>query len=137
MIKVNYNETTGKVIGFDKAMTPYIEITEEQRRQPLPDKYSYYAVENGEFVIKRRTPSEAETKADSIASIKKSDVDITTNISEDGMRVSKGGEVVLTANNGGVEARNLHATTYLIIGENSRFEDYDNGSRTGCFWIRG
>lgn len=69
MIKVNYNETTGKVIGFDRAMTPYIEITEEQRRQPLPDKYSYYAVENGEFVIKRRTPSEAETKADSIASI--------------------------------------------------------------------
>ena len=69
MIKVNYNETTGKVIGFDKAMTPYIEITEEQRRQPLPDKYSYYAVENGEFMIKRRTPSEAETKADSIASI--------------------------------------------------------------------
>lgn len=69
MIKVNYDETTGKVIGFDKAMTPYIEITEEQRRQPLPDKYSYYAVENGEFVIKRRTPSEAEIKADSIASI--------------------------------------------------------------------
>ena len=69
--------------------------------------------------------------------IKKSDVDITTNISEDGMKVSKGSEVVLTANNGGVEARNLHATTYLIIGENSRFEDYDNGSRTGCFWIGG
>ena len=69
MIKVHYNETTGKVIGFDKAMTPYIEITEEQRRQPLPDKYSYYAVENGEFVIKRRTPSEAETKADTVASI--------------------------------------------------------------------
>ena len=69
MIKVNYNETTGKVIGFDKAMTPYIEITEEQRKQPLPDKYSYYAVENGEFVIKRRTPSEAETKADTVASI--------------------------------------------------------------------
>ena len=69
MIKVNYNEATGKVIGFDKAMTPYIESTEEQRRQPLPDKYSYYAVENGEFVIKRRMPSEAETKADTIASI--------------------------------------------------------------------
>ena len=69
MIKVNYNETTGKVIGFDRAITPYIEITEEQRRQPLPDKYSYYAVENGEFVIKRRTLSEAETKADTVASI--------------------------------------------------------------------
>lgn len=69
MIKVNYNEATGKVIGFDKAITPYIEITEEQRRQTLPDKYSYYAVENGEFVIKRRTPSKAETKADTVASI--------------------------------------------------------------------
>ena len=53
------------------------------------------------------------------------------------MRVSKGSEVVLTADNGGVEARNLHATTYLIIGGNSRFEDYNNGSRTGCFWIGG
>lgn len=69
MIKVNYNEITGKVIGFDKAITPYIEITEEQRRQPLPDKYGYYAVENGEFVIKRRTPSKAETKADTLFSI--------------------------------------------------------------------
>ena len=69
--------------------------------------------------------------------ISKSNVDITTNISEDGMRVSKGGQVVLTADNNGVEALNLHATTYLIIGNNSRFEDYDNGSRTGCFWIGG
>lgn len=69
--------------------------------------------------------------------ISKSNVDITTDISEDGMRVSKDGQVVLTADNNGVEALNLHATTYLIIGENSRFEDYDNGSRTGCFWIGG
>ena len=69
--------------------------------------------------------------------ISKSNVDITTDISEDGMRVSKAGQVVLTADNNGVEALNLHATTYLIIGENSRFEDYDNGSRTGCFWIGG
>ena len=69
--------------------------------------------------------------------ISKSNVDITTNISEDGMRVSKDGQVVLTADNNGVEALNLHASTYLIIGENSRFEDYDNGSRTGCFWIGG
>lgn len=84
------------------------------------------------------TKNATDTQVENILKrIKKSDVDITTNISEDGMRVSKGSEVVLTANNGGVEARNLHATTYLIIGENSRFEDYDNGSRTGCFWIGG
>lgn len=36
----------------------------------------------------------------------------------------------------GVYAEDLHATTYLIIGTNSRFEDYGSG-RTGCFWIGG
>ena len=45
-------------------------------------------------------------------------------------------EKVLNANNQGVDAKNLHATTYLIVGKNSRFEDYGN-SRTGCFWIGG
>lgn len=38
----------------------------------------------------------------------------------------------------GVSAENLHATTWLIVGENSRFEDYTDASgekRTGCFWI--
>lgn len=66
--------------------------------------------------------------------VSKSDSEITTTISEDGMNVSRSGEVVLTANNEGVQAEDLHATTYLIIGLNSRFEDYlDN--RTGCFFI--
>ena len=58
-----------------------------------------------------------------------------TQITEDGMTVYKNDSAVLTANNVGVNAVNLHATTYLIIGTNSRFEDY--GSRTGCFWIGG
>jgi hypothetical protein len=66
--------------------------------------------------------------------VSKSTSDISTQITEDGMRVSKSNEVVLTANNVGVEARNLHATTYLIVGTNSRFEDYGS-NRTGCFWI--
>ena len=38
------------------------------------------------------------------------------------------------ADNLGVKAEDLHATTYLIIGNNSRLEDY-NTNRTGCFWI--
>lgn len=63
-----------------------------------------------------------------------------TTITDDGMTVyEKSGisEVaVLEASSAGVDARNLHATTYLIVGKNSRFEDYGNG-RTGCFWIGG
>lgn len=67
--------------------------------------------------------------------VEKSNSEIKTQITEDGMQVFKKDEVVLTANNEGVNATNLHATTYLIIGANSCLEDY--GSRTGCFWIGG
>lgn len=66
--------------------------------------------------------------------IEKTGSEMKTRISEDGMKVYKNGEEVLTANNAGVNAVNLHASTYLIIGKNSRFEDYGE-NRTGCFWI--
>lgn len=69
--------------------------------------------------------------------IQKSGSEMETVVNEDGMTVKRGGQEVLKANNTGVDAINLHATTYLIVGNNSRFEDYDNGSRTGCFWIGG
>ena len=69
MIKVNYNQKTGKVISFGKDTQPYIEITEQERRQPLPDKYSYYAVVDGKFTIKRRTPTVEEIKVDETAKI--------------------------------------------------------------------
>lgn len=71
---------------------------------------------------------------DSGLTISKTNSEMSTTIDEDGMSIYKGSEEVLTADNTGVDAKNLHATTYLIIGTNSRFEDY--GSRTGCFWIR-
>lgn len=71
MIKVNYNQETGKVISFGKNTQPFIEITEQERKQPLPDKYSYYAVVDGKFTIKRRTPTVEEIKADEAAAINK------------------------------------------------------------------
>ena len=71
--------------------------------------------------------------------VSKSGSEMTTQITEDGMVVYRDSTPMLTANNEGVNAANLHATTYLIIGDTSRFEDYtDNGeARTGCFWIGG
>ena len=62
-------------------------------------------------------------------------VKITTTVSNNGMVVDRDGEAVLTANDKGVKAKDLHAETFLIIGHNSRFEDYDSGRRTGCFWV--
>ena len=65
--------------------------------------------------------------------VSKSDSEISTTISEDGMTIERSGSEVLVADNTGVRAEDLHATTYLIIGDNSRFED--RGSRTACFWM--
>lgn len=66
--------------------------------------------------------------------ISKNDSEISTNIDEDGMSVMKGTEEVLTADNTGVNAINLTSRQYLIVGDNSRFENYGT-NRTGCFYI--
>lgn len=70
-------------------------------------------------------------------SITKSGSEMETTITEDGMTVCRDNDEVLVADNTGVRAENLHATTFLIIGETSRFEDYTENykKRTGCFWI--
>ena len=65
--------------------------------------------------------------------------EISNTINNKGMYVTKSGENVLVADAKGVAATDLHAKTYLIIGEGngrSRFEDYGI-DRTGCFWIGG
>lgn len=70
--------------------------------------------------------------------IEKTGSEMSTTITEDGMTVYRDNNPVLIADNIGVEAINLYATTYLIIGASSRLEDYtgENGdSRTGCFWV--
>jgi hypothetical protein len=66
--------------------------------------------------------------------VAKSNSEMKTQITDDGMTVYKRGAEVLRANNQGVDAVDLRAKTYLIVGHNSRFEDYVN-NRTGCFWI--
>ena len=75
---------------------------------------------------------------DSGLTIHESGKEITTNINNNGMTVYKNEEAVLTANEKGVVAVDLHANTYLLIGDNSRFEDWTNSNnsrRTACFWV--
>lgn len=71
--------------------------------------------------------------------ISKSGEKMANVIDNTGMYVKRSGEDILTANYKGVDAVNLHAKTYLIIGADdgrSRFEDYGT-NRTGCYWIGG
>ena len=69
MIKINYNPDTGRVIGFNLETEHFITL-DADTRQPLADKYSYYAVIDGQFCIRRREPTQEEEKADRIAEIK-------------------------------------------------------------------
>ena len=70
--------------------------------------------------------------------VDKTDSATKTQVTPDGMTVYKKGPgdqaEVLKATSEGVDATNLHAKTYLIVGGRSRFENYKN-DRTGCFWI--
>lgn len=71
--------------------------------------------------------------------ISKSGEEMSNTLDNTGMYVKRDDEEILTANNEGVGAVNLHAKTYLIIGAGegrSRFEDYGT-NRTGCYWIGG
>lgn len=68
--------------------------------------------------------------------------DIENKLNNEGMQVSRisGDESIpiLTADTDGVDALNLRSRQFLIIGDNSRFENYDNGTeanRTACFHI--
>lgn len=96
MIKVNYNQETGKVISFGKDTKPYIEITEQERKQPLPDKYSYYAVVDGKFTIKRRTPTVEEIKVDETAKINKQIYDLKQKLTQTDYKAIKYSEGLLT-----------------------------------------
>ena len=51
-----------------------------------------------------------------------------------GMYVRRNNEDILVADSDGVNAINLTARRYLIVGDNARFEDYQ-GKRTACFYI--
>jgi len=66
--------------------------------------------------------------------ISRSGSDMENLLDHTGMYVRRNGQTVLQANNQGVEARDVTVGNYLIIGENSRIEDY-SGDRTACFYI--
>ena len=103
-------------------------ITSEQVRIEIEKE-----LENG---VSKVSTSTGVTVDENGLTVDKANSEMKTTISDNGMTIRKNSEEVLVANNVGVNAKNLHATTYLIIGNNSRFEDYGT-NRTGCFWIGG
>ena len=127
-----------KMEGLDGIEEELITLREEvETKITAEDATLLIKKELGEGVDKVTT-STGFTFNDEGLTVSKSNSEMSTTITEDGMKVYRNNEEVLTVDNEGVKAEDLHATTYLIIGRNSRFEDYtdNNGNeRTGCFWI--
>ena len=127
-VETNVSESIDGINGDIEKLTEKVEATMTSDEVKLEIKSE---LDNGVTKVKTNT---GFTFNDNGLTVEKADSEMKTQITEDGMTVFKNDEAVLVANNIGVDAVNLHATTYLIIGTNSRFEDYAD-SRTGCFWI--
>jgi hypothetical protein len=114
----------GRVSGFEQTAEQFkLDITTIQK-----DGVAKVSTTSGVFDDKGLTVDNTESPTKST-------------LTPDGMTVynkKPNGELdeVLEATSEGVNATNLHATTYLIVGGRSRFENYGT-DRTGCFWIGG
>ena len=129
---VNSLETniTERLNGID---TNYDELAKEVNTKVTASDITVAIEEERRKGAEKVTTSTGFTFDSNGLTITKSDSEISTNIDEDGLSVYRYNEEVLTADNGGVKAKNLHATTYLIVGKNTYFADYGT-DRAGCFW---
>ena len=125
----NYEKSIDDMSGQLEELTNSVAATMTQSQVQLEIQK---AMDNGVEKIETTTGFTFNEQGLNISSSKS---DITTTITENGMTVSDESTPVLVANDEGVKAIDLHATTFLIIGNNSRFEDY--GNRTACYWIGG
>lgn len=144
-LQINTKSISASVTKMEEGVKAASEATNEELANIKKELELKVTAEDVTIEIKKEledgvdkvTTSTGYTFDENGLSISKEGNTVNTLITNDGMRVFRQGEIeaVLVANNEGVNAENLHATTYLIIGENSRFEDYNNKTRTGCFWI--
>lgn len=133
-IEIVAAETTALRLNADSISATVTELNKEVNTKISADKVSFIVQEELAEGANKVITSTGFTFDDKGLSVTKSDSEISTTISEDGMKIYRKNTEVLVADNQGVRAEDLHATTYLIVGNNSRFEDY-NGNRTGCFWV--
>lgn len=129
-VETSTNAALGAMNGELSTLTQKVNstITAEDVRLEIQSQ-----LDNG---IDKITTNTGYTFDDEGLTVSKTGSEMTTQITEDGMTVKRDNTTVLTANNTGVVATNLHANTYLWIGKYSRFEDYEP-VRTGCFWVGG
>ena len=139
--KYKFGETFADMLGLindNRSHVDRVESEVESSTKLMRDteKLVFEVMDNGVDRVETKTGYTLDKDGLLIA---KSNEEMSNLLDNTGMYVQRGGDDILVANNKGVNAVNLHAKTYLIIGEDdgrSRFEDYGS-NRTGCYWIGG
>lgn len=139
--KYNFGETFADMLGLindnrDKVDVAMSQVESATTLMRDTEKLVFEVIENGVDKVETKTGYRLDSEG---LTITKSGEEMANVIDNTGMYVKRGTDDILTANHKGVDAVNLHAKTYLIVGADdgrSRFEDYGT-DRTGCFWIGG
>ncbi len=111
-------------------------LTKEVETKMTSDQVNLAIKQTLDDGVNKVTTSTGYTFDEEGLTVSKSNSEMTTQITEDGMTIRRNDDEMLVADHTGVNATNLHATTYLMVGGRSRFENYES-DRTGCFWIGG
>ena len=143
-LRVRADEISATVSSVSEVLTSSTENIEQQIDSLTKEVSAKMSAEDVTITVR----SELENGVDHVTTqtgftfnetgltVEKAGKEMKTQITEDGMTVYRDTTPVLTANNAGVDATNLRASTYIIIGNNSSFENFGN-TRTACFWIGG
>jgi hypothetical protein len=146
--KYNFGKRFSEVLGLIDESRDKVDSVESSLRNEITETATTLKRDTESLVFKVeerllrdgveqvRTTTGYRFDADGL-NISKSGEEMTNLLDNTGMYVKRSGENILVANNKGVQAMNLHAKTYLVIGEGdgrSRFEDYGT-DRTGVFWL--
>lgn len=136
-LELNADGITAKVESIESTTNAKLDefenIINSVETSVTPEYVQFLISQSKETEVDSVTTSTGFTFNEIGLTVNKSSSEMSTTITEDGMRVYKNGEEMLTADNTGVKAVNLHATTWLHVGSYSRFADYKG--RTGCFWV--
>ena len=140
--KYNFGERFSEIIGLIDDTRQDVESTSTVLRDEIYNQSTSIRRDTEQIIMEAtKSVSGVETTTgftfnDEGMTVSKTGSGLTTKITEDGMKVIQSNEDVLTADHNGVDGHRLHASTYLIVGGRSRFEDYLT-NRTGCFWVGG
>lgn len=142
--KYQFGKTFSEIIGLIDDTRKDVDSVESELKDEILEQSTILKRDTEKVALAIRTEMASGIRLDTGYTfdadglrIAKSGEAVENLLDNTGMYVNRsGGQNVLTANAEGVQALDLHAKTYLLVGDNSRFEDYGIG-RTGCFFIGG